>query len=60
MPWAPPGSLLSAENMAYVFGIEALVMNVSGRPYVVPIRSYNGVSNAKAALALDITEPLLV
>ena len=35
-------------------------MDVSGRPYVVPIRSYNGVSNAKAALASDITDPLLV
>ena len=41
-----PGSLLSAENMAAVFGIEALVMNVSGRPYVVPISSFNGASHA--------------
>ncbi|HUS74901.1 MAG TPA: ABC transporter ATP-binding protein [Methanothrix sp.] len=37
---ASPGLLLSAENMASVFGIEAMVMNVSGRPYVVPIRSF--------------------
>jgi len=36
----PPGLLLSAENMASVFGIEAMVMNVSGRPYVVLIRSF--------------------
>jgi len=41
----PPGLLLSAENMASV-GIEAMVMNVSGRPYVVLIRSFNGASDS--------------
>jgi len=56
----PPGSLLSAENMATVFGIEALVMNVSSRPYVVPIRSFNGASNAKMALTSELSDPLLV
>jgi iron complex transport system ATP-binding protein len=44
----PADLLLSAENMADIFGIEALVMNVSGRPYVVPIRSIDGASFAKA------------
>lgn len=47
----PAGLLLSAKNMAYVFGIEALIMNVSGRPYVVPISSINGTPNSTAAIA---------
>lgn len=38
----PPSSLLNAENMLKVFGIEAVVVEISGRPYVVPIRSFNG------------------
>ncbi|MCX6677123.1 MAG: ABC transporter ATP-binding protein [Methanothrix sp.] len=54
------GLLLSAENMAAVFGIEAMVMNVSGRPYIVPIRSFNGASNAKMALSSELNNPLLV
>jgi iron complex transport system ATP-binding protein len=55
-----PESLLSTENIAKVFRIEAQVLNVSGRPYVVPIRSFNGASQAKAAPAFRIIDPLLV
>jgi len=49
----PPELLLSVDNMAHVFGIEAVVMKVSGRPYVVPIRSFNGASNAKDADSIE-------
>lgn len=41
-----PASLFSAENMAHVFGVEALVMNVSGSPHVVPIRSFDSASDS--------------
>ncbi|HNX39932.1 MAG TPA: ABC transporter ATP-binding protein [Methanothrix sp.] len=34
-----PGALLSEENISRVYGIEAMVMNAMGRPYVVPLRS---------------------
>ncbi len=47
---APPDLLLSAENMAYAFGIEAMVMKVSGRPYVVPIRSFDHGGSRRTAL----------
>lgn len=37
-----PDALLNADNMRSIFGVEAAVMNVQGRPYVVPLRSSNG------------------
>lgn len=36
-----PSSLLNPENILNVFGVEAVVMDVSGRPYIVPIRSFD-------------------
>jgi iron complex transport system ATP-binding protein len=55
-----PNSLFSAENMAYVFRIDAAVMKASGRPYVVPIRSLDRASNENAAPKFEIKDPLLV
>jgi ABC-type cobalamin/Fe3+-siderophores transport system ATPase subunit len=53
-----------ARTIGYVpqssFGIEALVMDVSGKPYVVPIRSFKGASYTMAATTPKIREPLLV
>jgi len=57
--FGPPEALLSARNMAYVFGVEAIVMEVSGRPYVVPIRSLDGTANPNMAVAAGINAPLL-
>ncbi|HSD58870.1 MAG TPA: ABC transporter ATP-binding protein [Methanotrichaceae archaeon] len=37
-----PNSLLSEANICNVYGIEAVVMNALGRPYIVPLRSLNG------------------
>ncbi|MDM7912003.1 MAG: ABC transporter ATP-binding protein [Methanotrichaceae archaeon] len=37
-----PNSLLSEANICKVYGIEAVVMNALGRPYIVPLRSLNG------------------
>jgi iron complex transport system ATP-binding protein len=37
----PPDELLNADNMLRVFGVEAVVINVQERPYVVPLRSLN-------------------
>ena len=34
-----PKALLNEANISQVYGIEAMVMNVMGRPYVVPLRS---------------------
>ena len=42
--WAAgePKSLLNEANICKVYGIEAVVMNALGRPYIVPLRSLNG------------------
>ena len=37
-----PKALLNEENIGKVYGIEAMVMNALGRPYIVPIRSLEG------------------
>lgn len=37
-----PQSLLNEANISHVYGIEAMVMNALGRPYIVPLRSLNG------------------
>jgi iron complex transport system ATP-binding protein len=37
-----PDSLLCEANICSVFGIESVVMNALGRPYIVPLRSLNG------------------
>ncbi len=37
-----PNELLSEDNICKVYGIEAVVMNALGRPYIVPLRSMNG------------------
>lgn len=37
-----PKSLLNEANIGNVYGIEAMVMNAVGRPYIVPLRSLNG------------------
>ena len=37
-----PNLLLSEANICNVYGIEAVVMNALGRPYIVPLRSLNG------------------
>jgi iron complex transport system ATP-binding protein len=37
-----PKALLNEANISRVFGIEAMVMNAMGRPYIVPIRSCSG------------------
>ena len=37
-----PKALLNEENIGKVYGIEAVVMNALGRPYIVPIRSLEG------------------
>ncbi len=37
-----PSLLLSEANICNVYGIEAVVMNALGRPYIVPLRSLNG------------------
>lgn len=37
-----PQSLLNEANIGHVYGIEAMVMNALGRPYIVPLRSLNG------------------
>jgi iron complex transport system ATP-binding protein len=37
-----PSTLLSEANICKVYGIEAIVMNALGRPYIVPLRSMNG------------------
>jgi iron complex transport system ATP-binding protein len=34
-----PEALLSEANISRVYGIEAMVMNAMGRPYIVPLRS---------------------
>jgi len=37
-----PDTLLNRDNIGRVYGIEALVMDAMGRPYVVPVRSIAG------------------
>ena len=37
-----PKSLLNEANISNVYGIEAMIMNAVGRPYIVPLRSLNG------------------
>jgi iron complex transport system ATP-binding protein len=37
-----PDSLLNEANIGKVYGIEAVVMNALGKPYVVPVRSLSG------------------
>jgi len=37
-----PKSLLNEANIGNVYGIEAMIMNAVGRPYIVPLRSLNG------------------
>jgi iron complex transport system ATP-binding protein len=37
-----PDSLLNEANICKVYGIEAIVMNAMGKPYVVPVRSLSG------------------
>jgi iron complex transport system ATP-binding protein len=37
-----PRSLLNEANIGHVYGIEAMVMNAVGRPYIVPLRSLSG------------------
>lgn len=37
-----PRSLLNEANISHVYGIEAMVMNAVGRPYIVPLRSLSG------------------
>ncbi len=34
-----PADLLTARNIREVYGVEAMVMDILGRPYIVPIRS---------------------
>ncbi len=43
-----PKALLSESNISRVYGIEAMVMNAMGRPYIVPLRSI-----ASGAVACD-------
>ncbi|MBK7386236.1 MAG: ABC transporter ATP-binding protein [Methanothrix sp.] len=57
--FGPPEALLSSRNMAYVFGVEATVIEVAGRPYVVPIRSLDGTAIPNMATAAGINSPLL-
>ena len=33
-----PASVLTQENIKHVYGVEAVVKNENGRPYIVPIR----------------------
>jgi iron complex transport system ATP-binding protein len=37
-----PETLLNESNIGKVYGIEAIIMNALGRPYIVPLRSLNG------------------
>jgi iron complex transport system ATP-binding protein len=37
-----PDSLHNEANICKVYGIEAIVMNAMGKPYVVPVRSLSG------------------
>jgi len=37
-----PNALLNEANIGKVYGIEAMVLNALGRPYIVPLRSLNG------------------
>jgi iron complex transport system ATP-binding protein len=37
-----PKTLLSEANISRVYGIEAMVLNALGRPYIVPLRSLSG------------------
>lgn len=37
-----PNALLNESNICKVYGIESVVMNALGRPYIVPLRSLNG------------------
>jgi iron complex transport system ATP-binding protein len=37
-----PDALLNEENIGKVYGIEAVIMNAVGRPYIVPLRSLDG------------------
>ncbi|MCX6673193.1 MAG: ABC transporter ATP-binding protein, partial [Methanothrix sp.] len=37
-----PKALLSEANISRVYGIEAMVLNALGRPYIVPLRSLGG------------------
>lgn len=37
-----PKALLSKSNISRVYGIEAMVLNALGRPYIVPLRSLGG------------------
>ena len=34
-----PKALLSEDNISRVYGIQAMVMNAMGRPYIVPLHS---------------------
>ena len=49
-----PKALLNEANISQVYGIESMVMNAMGRPYVVPLRSL-----AEAA-ACDWHKPLCI
>jgi iron complex transport system ATP-binding protein len=37
-----PKALLCEDNISRVYGIEAIIMNALGRPYIVPLRSLGG------------------
>jgi len=37
-----PRALLNESNIGKVYGVEAIIMNALGRPYIVPLRSLNG------------------
>ena len=37
-----PKALLSKANISRVYGIEAMVLNALGRPYIVPLHSLSG------------------
>jgi iron complex transport system ATP-binding protein len=37
-----PQALLSEANISRVYGIESMVLNALGRPYIVPLRSLSG------------------
>jgi iron complex transport system ATP-binding protein len=37
-----PETLLNESNIGNVYGIEAIIMNALGRPYIVPLRSLDG------------------
>ena len=48
-----PDSLINAENIRRVFEVEAMVIEVMGRPCIVPIKSLNDSSMCSRTLSLN-------